>query len=157
MNTYATRAYQRVNVDTGVGAADPHALVQMLFDGALEAIKQAEGHLAAGRVQDKGRALAKAGRIVEEGLKASLDRRVGGALAQQLAALYDYINMRLLQANLRGDAAALAEAARLLGDLRVAWNGIGRNAASTQVSATPGATRASPYAAPVASRLAISA
>jgi flagellar protein FliS len=97
----------------------------MLFDGALEAIKQAQGHIAAGRVAEKGRALAKAARIVEEGLKASLDRQAGGALAQQLASLYDFATLRLLQANLRNDHKALSEVSGLLADLRETWARIG--------------------------------
>jgi flagellar protein FliS len=113
-------------VDTGLNAADPHAMILMLFDGALEAIKNAQGHIASGRVPEKGQALGKAVRIVEEGLKASLDREAGGALTGRLASLYDYATLRLLQANLRNDHGALAEVAGLLADLRAAWAAIGR-------------------------------
>jgi flagellar protein FliS len=129
MTGFSAKAYRRIDVDTGVAEADPHALVLMLFDGALEAIKNAQGHIAAGRIAEKGHALAKAARIVEEGLKASLDRGAGGALALQLARLYDYATLRLLQANLRNDRNALTEVTTLLSDLRSAWAGIGSNAA----------------------------
>ena len=129
MTGFSAKAYRRIDVDTGVSEADPHALVLMLFDGALEAIKNAQGHLAAGRIAEKGQSLAKAARIVEEGLKASLDHAAGGALAQQLARLYDYATLRLLQANLRNDLNALAEVATLLSDLRSAWAAIGLNGA----------------------------
>lgn len=128
MNGFGASAYARVDVDSGVASADPHRLVLMLFDGALEAIKLAEGHIAAGRVSEKGKALGKAVRIVEEGLKASLDKNAGGPLARQLAALYDYASLRLLQANLKNDHAALREVARLLADLRGAWSQIGSGA-----------------------------
>ncbi len=121
MTGYGVSAYRTTGVDSGVGAADPHRMVLMLYDGALEAIRQAAGHLAAGRVAEKGHALGKAVRIVEEGLKASLDGDSGGALAQQLATLYDYATLRLLQANLRNDRKALDEVVRLLADLRDAW------------------------------------
>jgi flagellar secretion chaperone FliS len=130
MGGFGAKQYQRISVDTRVGGADPHALVLMLFDGALEAIKHAQGHLAAGRVLEKGQALAKAARIVEEGLKASLDRAAGGALAQQLASLYDYMILRLLQANLRNDRNALAEVDKLLADLRDTWAKIGKQVPS---------------------------
>jgi flagellar protein FliS len=136
MGGFGATAHQRVGVDPGVDGSDPHTLVLMLFDGALEAIKHAQGHLAAGRVLEKGQALAKAARIVEEGLKASLDRRAGGALAQQLAALYDCATLRLLQANLRNDAKALAEVTKLLGDLRDTWSKIGKNAPAAPASGT---------------------
>jgi flagellar protein FliS len=125
MTGFGAKAYQRVDKDSSVAAADPHRLVLMLFDGVLEAIRLAESHIAAGRVADKGQALGKAVRIVEEGLKASLDRAAGGALATQLSALYDYATLRLLQAHLRNDHGALAEVAVLLTDLRAAWASIG--------------------------------
>jgi flagellar protein FliS len=128
MSGYGAKVYQRVSVDSGVASADPHRLVLMLFDGALEAIRLASSHIAAGNVAEKGRALGKAARIVEEGLKASLDKDAGGPLAKQLAALYDYATLRLLQANLKNDRAALDEAAGLLADLREAWARIGERA-----------------------------
>jgi flagellar protein FliS len=125
MTAFGVSAYRRTGIDTGVAAASPHQLVLMLFDAALEAIRQAEAHLKSGEVAAKGAALGKAVRIVEEGLKASIDRGAGGALAEQLASLYDYATLRLLQANLRNDDRALQEVAALLGELRSAWAQIG--------------------------------
>lgn len=147
MSGYGARVYRTIGVDSGVGAADPHRMVLMLYDGALEAMRQATGHLAAGRVAEKGQALGKAVRIVEEGLKASLDRGSGGALAQQLASLYDYAVLRLLQANLRNDRDALDEVARLLGDLRDAWATIApqaRPAAEPAAAVSPQAAGSPP-------------
>lgn len=156
MNPLAAQVYQRVSVDTGVASSDPHALVLMLFDAALAAIHQAEGHVAAGRVEAKGQAIGKAARIVEEGLKASLDKNAGGALSQQLAALYDYITMRLLQANLNSNAAALAEAGKLLADLRNAWTAI-RPAESIATAPQPARAYGGAAPAPARARLAVSA
>jgi flagellar secretion chaperone FliS len=73
----------------------------------------------------KGRALSRAARIVDEGLRASLDLRDGGALAADLHALYGYLTMRLTAANLRNDEAAIEECQRLLGPLQEAWQAIG--------------------------------
>jgi len=117
----AAQAYRKVSVDTAVVAGDPHQLILMLFDGAIAAARAALGHLQAGRVADKCEAIGRALRIVDEGLKASLDRDGGGELAARLAKLYDYLALRLLQANLRNDGRALEEAVRLLGELRQAW------------------------------------
>ncbi|MEW5880062.1 MAG: flagellar export chaperone FliS [Pseudomonadota bacterium] len=144
MSGYGARAYQRVGVDSGVAAADPHRLVLMLFDGALEAIKLAQAHIATGNVAGKGQALGKAVRIVEEGLKASLDKDAGGPLARQLAALYDYASLRLLQANLKNDHAALDEVSRLLADLRDAWAQIGARAPVAKSEAAANAAAAAP-------------
>jgi flagellar secretion chaperone FliS len=120
--------YSRVGVETGVQAASPHKLVAMLFEGWFESIARAKAALAAGNTELKGREVGRAVRIVEEGLKASLDLGAGGALAADLADLYAYVNLRLTQANLRNDAAALDECARLMQPLRDAWSSIGPQA-----------------------------
>lgn len=125
MNGFGANAYRRTGIATGVASASPHQLVLMLYDAALEAVRQAQLHMQSRQIAAKGAALGKAARIVEEGLKASIDHEAGGALASQLASLYDYVTLRLLQANLRNDEAALREAGRLLGDLRAAWAQIG--------------------------------
>ena len=77
-----------------------------------------------GRIAEKGAALGKALRIVEEGLKASLDGAAGGELAARLRSLYDFSVMKLLQGNLRNDGEALRIVAKLLGELRDAWSQI---------------------------------
>lgn len=139
MNRSGATIYRHIGVDTAVAAADPHRLVLMLFDGALEAIRLAQQHVAAGRIAEKGQAIGKAVRIVEEGLKASLDKDAGAALARQLAALYDYASLRLLQAHCRNDDKALDEVARLLADLREAWGRIGERAPAAANAAPPAA------------------
>lgn len=121
MSGFGAKAYQNVAVQTAVGSADPHRMTLLLYDGAIEAIRLALAYIGTRRIAAKCEAIGKAVRIVEEGLKASVDRPAGGELAERLVALYDYITMRLLQANLRNDRKALEEAARLLADLRSAW------------------------------------
>jgi flagellar protein FliS len=120
----AARAYGQVTLTSGVDSASPHQLVLMLFDGALTALRNARAHLAAGRVGPRGEAVSQAIQIVEQGLRASLDRDAGGALAGQLADLYEYIGRRILVAGAKADDAGLAEAARLLEELRGAWTQI---------------------------------
>jgi flagellar secretion chaperone FliS len=116
--------YQDVGVQTGVDAASPHRLVAMLFDGFVEAVCRAKAAIAEGRIEQRGKAIGRALRIVDEGLKASLDRTRGGALAGDLADLYGYITLRLTQANLRNDNAALDECLALIRPLREAWASI---------------------------------
>jgi flagellar protein FliS len=116
--------YSNVGVETSVVDATPHKLVTLLFDGFFESIGQARAAMAAHQTDAKGRAIGRAVRIVEEGLKASLDLKAGGALAADLADLYAYIGLRLTQANLRNDAAALEECQALMQPLREAWGSI---------------------------------
>lgn len=117
--------YRQVGNQTAVAAATPHRLIEMLFDGCMDALAQAKGALRSGQVEVKGRALGRAVRIVDEGLRAALDMRGGGALAADLHALYGYLTMRLTAANLRNDEAAIEECQRLLNPLREAWQAIG--------------------------------
>lgn len=118
-------AYQRVHVESQVeGSATPHRLVSMLFDGALEAIAQGKGAIAARDVAAKGKAIGRAVAIVEEGLRAALDIKAGGKVARDLNDLYTYVVQRLTWANLKNDVAALDECARLLKPVQDAWNTI---------------------------------
>jgi flagellar protein FliS len=121
---FSASLYQQVGVETGVRAASPHALTLMLFDGFLSAVKQARRSLVEGRIEDKGRHVNHAGRILDEGLKASLNLQAGGELALNLRDLYDYTQVRLMQGHLRNDDAALAEAQALIEPLREGWAGI---------------------------------
>ena len=120
----AAGAYRQVGVTTGVAAATPHQLVLMLFDGFDEALAQALGALREGAVAAKCRALGRATRIVDEGLRASLDLRAGGTLAADLRELYGYVGLRLVRANLDNDAAGIDECRRLMKPLREAWASI---------------------------------
>jgi flagellar protein FliS len=72
----------------------------------------------------KGASISKAMMIIDEGLKSSLDMKVGGELPKNLAALYDYMNQRLLHANLNNDPTVLDEVSGLLSELKGAWEAI---------------------------------
>ncbi|MCC6532565.1 MAG: flagellar export chaperone FliS [Burkholderiales bacterium] len=124
----AIDVYATVGVETGVASADPHKLILMLYDGTLAAICAARLAISRGEIAAKAAAITKAIAIVDGGLKASLDVKAGGALAERLAALYDYMLNRLLLANLRNDSSLLDEVARLLEELRGAWAEIGQRA-----------------------------
>lgn len=114
-------AYRKAGVETKSETASPHELVLMLFDGALVAVASAQHHLAAGNIPGKGESISQAIAIIENGLKASLDHKEGGGIAERLCALYDYMCTRLLHANLYNDPAILKEVHGLLGELRSAW------------------------------------
>lgn len=88
----AAKAYAQISVETGVHAADPVRLVLMLYDGALASIADADRHMAAGKIADKGQAISRAIAIIDGGLRVSLDTSRGGAIAAQLYELYDYMD-----------------------------------------------------------------
>ncbi len=125
-------AYHHVGVQTNVASASAHGLVALLFDGYFAALTRARGALQAHDMPAKCQAIGHAVRIVDEGLKAALNMADGGKLAADLSDLYSYVTLRLTQANLRNDEAALAECGALMAPLREAWTAIG-----AQVQADP--------------------
>ncbi|NBQ87598.1 MAG: flagellar export chaperone FliS [Betaproteobacteria bacterium] len=124
-------AYRAVDAETRVPVANAHQLVAMLFDELKRNIGLAREALSCGDIAAKGRAIGKSVRVLEEGLKASLDIRNGGPLAAQLRLLYDGVILRLTQANLRNDERLLDEADRLIEPVRDAWRQIGMQAGAT--------------------------
>ena len=125
MNSTAVNAYTNVAIDTNVAGADPHKLILLLYQGALLAISSAKNNMLRKNIPAKGKSISHAILIIESGLKSSLDTNVGGELANNLSALYDYMNQRLMVANLKNDVAALDEVSALLGELKGAWEQIG--------------------------------
>jgi flagellar protein FliS len=149
-NSYAAmNAYRTVGVESLASTADPHQLVLMLFNGARAAVAAAKGHLERGAIAPKCEAISKAIAIIDGGLKASLDLKVGGPLAQSLSDLYAYMGQRLLEANLNNDGQKLSEVALLLEQLGGAWESIAAKAApAAPAPAAPAALVPTPAAAP---------
>jgi flagellar protein FliS len=117
-------AYQQVAIQGGIATADPHTLVQMLLDATVERISTARNCIAQGERVRKAKLLHSCVTLVAE-LRGSLDLIRGGALAQNLSDLYEYISRRLLLANAQDDVAALSESLSLLNEIREAWIAIG--------------------------------
>lgn len=123
----AIRAYANTEA-SGAMAASPHRLVEMLFEGAQIAVAAARTHMQFGRVQQKCESIAKAIAIIDDGLRASLDMNSGGELAERLASLYDYMVLRLTQANTDTEKESLDEVGHLLSELAGAWRSITKGA-----------------------------
>ena len=150
----ALNAYRNTGIESIVNTAAPHQLVLLLFNGARAAVAEARGHMNRKEINAKGNAISKAISIIDGGLKASLDLKVGGELALNLSELYVYMTRRLFEANLKNDAVALDEVAQLLEQLGGAWEMIAakavdsvaaRQAPAKQSAREPQAAR--PYAA----------
>ena len=116
-------AYGRVAVETGIAAARPVELVIMLYEGAVETLTRAAAQMRSRDTAAKNASITRAIRIIDEGLKATLDVR-GGTLVATLDELYAYMIRRLLTANLKNDPAMLDEVRTLLLELKSAWDEI---------------------------------
>lgn len=119
-NHRAIESYGQVKVSTGASQANNVELIQMLFDGLIESLSTAKGHIQHNNVSEKSKAIARASRIVL-GLQGALDFEKGGDLAANLNELYNYVTRRLLHVNARNDLQALEEIHSLMMEIRSAW------------------------------------
>lgn len=129
----ATRTYRDIGLETRVAASDPLSLILMLYDGAIDALTQAQAHFNTGDCGARQAAISRAIRIVDEGLSAALNEN-GGEITHHLRDLYGYMTRRMLSASLAVDAAPLAEVQGLLKDLRSAWNEIAQRPPGSRIA-----------------------
>ena len=123
----ALNQYRDAGMIAEAGEADPHRLIQMLFEAALDRIAIARGAMRHGDVAVKGARISRAIQIID-GLRAHLDRDRGGEIAANLDALYDYMERRLVEANLRDDVQILDEVSNLLREIKSGWDAIPQQA-----------------------------
>lgn len=115
LQQYRGIGHQGVAVD-----ANPHQLVLMLIDGAIEKAVTAKGKMMYGDIAGKGSLIGGSMAIVDT-LRVSLDHESGGELADNLARLYEYVTRRLLEANATNQPKLLDEVVSLLKEIREAW------------------------------------
>jgi flagellar protein FliS len=118
----ALKQYQKLGIESEVSHASPHRLIQLLFEGALGRLAVAQGAMERGDSAVKGEMLGKAIGIVG-GLRSSLDMEAG-ELSERLDQLYEYINLRLLEASAQNDTAKVAEVIQLLKTVKSGWDEI---------------------------------
>ncbi|WP_272689320.1 flagellar export chaperone FliS [Providencia sp. PROV033] len=123
----ANQAYQQVSLESEIANATPYQLIQILFKGALSALKRGEIFMEQGNIAEKGKEISKAIDIIDTGLKQSLNYEAGGELAENLASLYEYMTRQLLRANIENNVTYVQEVYQLLSDIASAWQQIGVN------------------------------
>ncbi len=123
----ALKQYQKLGIESEVSHASPHRLIQLLFEGALGRLAAAQGAMERGDLAVKGEMLGKAIGIVG-GLRSSLDMEAG-ELSERLDQLYEYINLRLLEASTQNDIDKVTEVIQLLKTVKSGWDEISPQAA----------------------------
>lgn len=126
----ALKQYRQLGIESEVSNASPHRLIQLLFEGALGRLAAAQGAIERGDYAAKGELLGKAISIVG-GLRSSLDMEAG-EISERLDQLYEYINLRLLEASAQSDAEKVNEAIQLLKTIKSGWDEIGPQASTNQ-------------------------
>ena len=119
---------------TEVVSRTPLELVTMLYDGALRFLATARDAMERRDINARREALNRALAIIAE-LQNTLNMELGGEIAVELDRLYEYSNLRLLDAAMRHDVTALDEVTRILEILRDGWATVAK-ANGTPVEAT---------------------
>jgi flagellar protein FliS len=117
---YQVKAYQQTDSYTGTAFADPHTLITLMLDGALSRIAQAKGAIQRSEIAHKAELISKAILIIAS-LGGCLDHTPGSELSQNLASLYEYMNLTLAQANIHNDLTKLDEVSKLLLEIKAGW------------------------------------
>jgi len=117
MLTSPIQKYQQSSVQT----ASPGQLILMLYDGAIRFVKLGIAGIEERDISKANNSLIRAQRIINE-LMASLNTSV--PLSATLMGIYDYMNRRLIEANIKKDKAPAEEVLGHLVELRDAWGKI---------------------------------
>ena len=110
--------------ESQITSTSPEKTVLLLFEGAIRflnsAIAEVEEHQ---NIPEKAVFLEKTVKILDY-LQSCLNEEKGGVIARNLNKLYDYMSIRLTEANLKNDTSKMREVLGLLGTIREGWNGI---------------------------------
>ncbi|OJF67343.1 flagellar export chaperone FliS [Alteromonas sp. V450] len=120
MSLKGINAYRKGNLKQDVANADPHKLTLMLLQGALDRIAYAKGAMERKEFDVKADFISKASAIIMH-LRDTLDIDVGGEVAENMFALYNYMIERLSDAHINNNLNILDEVSSLLTPIRDAW------------------------------------
>ncbi|MGX9133382.1 flagellar export chaperone FliS [Rummeliibacillus sp. JY-2-4R] len=110
----AYNAYKQNSVTT----ASPGELTLMLYNGCLKFLHQSKKAIEAKNIEMKNTNLLKAQNIIKE-LMSTLNMDV--TVSKDMMALYDYMNRRLIEANIKNDITIIDEVEELVTEFRDTW------------------------------------
>ncbi len=116
----ARNAYMETVVKTSTNSVE---LLIMLYDGAIDFLNRAKKAILVKDLQEKVDNIFRLTRIIEE-LLGSLNKDVGGKIAENLEDLYIFCLQEISRANLKNDISHLNVVEKIMMELRDAWRQI---------------------------------
>jgi flagellar protein FliS len=108
------QAYQQNSVST----ASPGELTLMLYNGVLKFMRLAKKGIEEKNLELKNTNLIKAQKIIQE-LMVTLNTDL--EVSKSMLSMYDYMNRRLIEANIKNDLTIIEEVETLITDFRDTW------------------------------------
>lgn len=120
--SYGIKAYKAVGIKDDLAVADPHRVIQLLMQGALENMAKAKGCIERKDYAGKSATLSKAMNIISA-LKGSLDMSAG-EVSENLFSLYDFMLNHLILASRENSLSKVDDIVELLLTIKSAWDQI---------------------------------
>ena len=115
-NNKASQQYAKTKIQTATSGD----LVIMLYQGCIKFMRLAKKSMEQGDIQNTNNYLIRSQDIIME-LLTTLDNEKGDEVAQNLAALYEYLHRELVQANLKKDPERIDQVEEIMLELLEAW------------------------------------
>jgi len=116
----ALNAYRSIQTESVAHGGKGAELVVMLYDGIIESLTQASGHMERKEYREAGRQFTRAMTILA-GLRETLDFEQGQPVAGNLLKFYNAVTSQIMRVQTQRDLKLLQEAVGLVQSVRDAW------------------------------------
>lgn len=120
---YGIKAYKSVGIKDDLAIADPHRVIQLLMQGALENIAKCKGAIERKDFAFKSETISKSISIISA-LQNSLDMELGGEISLNLFSLYEFMISHLADASKENSIEKLQDVIDIILSIKTAWDQI---------------------------------
>jgi flagellar secretion chaperone FliS len=113
-NYAAANVYKQNSVTT----ATPAELTLMLYNGCLKFLNRAKVAMNEGNIEEKNNNIQRAQNIISEFMSTL---KMDVEVSQQMMTMYEYMNRRLMEANINNDITIVEEVEGLVTEFRDTW------------------------------------
>ena len=121
--SYGIKAYKSVGIKDDLAVADPHRVIQLLMQGALENMAKCQGAIQRKDFTVKAQSISKSIAIIGA-LQQSLDMTAGGEISSNLFSLYEFMIGHLADASRDSSVSKIQDVIDILLSIKLAWDQI---------------------------------